>query len=137
MSAVGSRVAELPELVPARMLNEYAYCPRLFFLEWVDSLWASNADVAEGDRRHRRVDAAGGAAPLPDDGELKAARSVELSSERLGIVAKLDLLEGAGGVVTPVDTKKGHPAADGHALGGRRDPGLRAGAVAARARVHV
>ena len=22
---------EVPELVPARMLNEYAYCPRLFF----------------------------------------------------------------------------------------------------------
>lgn len=41
-------VTELPELVPARMLNEYAYCPRLFFLEWVDRLWASNADVAEG-----------------------------------------------------------------------------------------
>ena len=30
-------VTEVPELVPARMLNEYAYCPRLFFLEWVDS----------------------------------------------------------------------------------------------------
>jgi CRISP-associated protein Cas1 len=105
-------VTELPELVPARMLNEYAYCPRLFFLEWVDSLWASNADVAEGDRRHRRVDAGGGAAPLPEAGELKAARSVELSSARLGIVAKLDLVEGADGGVVPVDVKKGHPAAD-------------------------
>ncbi|HXP20921.1 MAG TPA: CRISPR-associated endonuclease Cas1 [Streptosporangiaceae bacterium] len=106
-------VTELPELVPARMLNEYAYCPRLFFLEWVDSLWASNADVAEGDRRHRRVDAGGGAAPLPDEGELKKARSVELSSEQLGIVAKLDLVEAADGGVVPVDVKKGHPAADG------------------------
>ena len=106
-------VTDLPELVPARMLNEYAYCPRLFFLEWVDSLWASNADVAEGDRRHRRTDAGGGAAPLPEDGEVKAARSVELASERLGIVAKLDLLEGADGGVIPVDLKKGHPAADG------------------------
>ena len=64
-------VADLPELVPARMLNEYAYCPRLFFLECVDSLWASNADVAEGDLRHRRADAGGGAAPLPDDGDVK------------------------------------------------------------------
>lgn len=27
-------IADVPELVPARMLNEYAYCPRLFFLEW-------------------------------------------------------------------------------------------------------
>ncbi len=106
-------LTELPELVPARMLNEYAYCPRLFFLEWVDSLWASNADVAEGDRRHRRADAGGGAAPLPDEGVVKAARSVELASERLGIVAKLDLLEGVDGGVIPVDLKKGRPGRDG------------------------
>lgn len=103
----------LPDLVPARMLNEYVYCPRLFFLEWVDSLWASNADVTEGLRRHRRVDAGGGAAPLPADGKLKAARSLELASERLGIVAKLDLVEGIDGMVVPVDIKKGRPRSDG------------------------
>ena len=79
-------VEEVPALVPARMLNEYAYCPRLFFLEWVDQLWAASADTAEGDRRHRRVDSGGGAVPLPSDGEVKTARSVELSSERLGII---------------------------------------------------
>ncbi len=106
-------LTELPDLVPARMLNEYAYCPRLFFLEWVDSLWASNADVAEGDRRHRRVDAGGGAVPLPDHGDVRVARSVELASERLGITAKLDVVEGVGGGVVPVDVKKGRPAADG------------------------
>lgn len=109
-------LTEIPDLVPARMLNEYAYCPRLFFLEWVDSLWASNADVAEGDRRHRRVDAGGGAVPAPEDDALRKARSVELSSERLGITAKLDLVEAAGGgSVVPVDVKKGHPAPDGTA----------------------
>jgi CRISPR-associated protein Cas1 len=104
---------EVPELVPARMLNEYVYCPRLFFLEWVDRLFASSADVAEGERRHRRVDAGGGSAPLPGEGELAAARSVELASERLGITARLDLLEGVDGGVVPVDTKKGHPRPDG------------------------
>jgi CRISPR-associated protein Cas1 len=104
---------EVPELVPARMLNEYAYCPRLFFLEWVDQLWAPSSDTAEGDRRHRRVDAGGGAVPLPSGGEVKAARSVELSSERLGIIAQLDLVEGEDGGVVPVDTKKGAPARDG------------------------
>jgi CRISP-associated protein Cas1 len=106
-------VTEMPELVPARMINEFAYCPRLFFLEWVDQLWASSSDTAEGDRLHGRVDAGGGAVPLPSEGEVKAARSVELSSERLGITAKLDLLEGADGGVVPVDTKKGRPARDG------------------------
>jgi CRISP-associated protein Cas1 len=108
-------LTEMPEMVPARMLNEYAYCPRLFFLEWVDSLWASNADVAEGDRRHRRADGGGGAAPLPDEGQVKEARSVELASERLGITAKLDLLEGEGGGVVPVDLKKGRPGTGGTA----------------------
>lgn len=105
----------LPDLLPARMINEYVYCPRLFFLEWVDSLWASNADVAEGLRRHRRVDSGGGAAPLPNEGVLIAARSLELASERLGITAKLDLVEGDGGAVIPVDTKKGRPTVEGTA----------------------
>src|SRR5690606_6338752 len=103
----------LPELVPARMLNEFVYCPRLFFLEWVDQLWAANADVAEGQRRHRRVDAGGGAAPLPDEGELKVARSLELASADLGISARLDLVEAADGGVVPVDTKQGRPQRDG------------------------
>lgn len=106
-------LAEVPELIPARMLNEYAYCPRLFFLEWVDQLWADSADTAEGDWQHRRVDAGGGAAPLPAEGAVKQARSVELASERLGITAKLDLLESAGRGVVPVDTKKGHPKPGG------------------------
>jgi len=108
-------LTEVPELVPARMLNEYAYCPRLFFLEWVDQLWANSADTAEGDWQHRRVDAGGGAAPLPEEGVLKQARSLELASERLGITAKLDLVEAAEGGVVPVDTKKGHPGRDGGA----------------------
>ena len=96
------------------MLNEYVYCPRLFFLEWVDALWADNADVAEGNRRHRRVDEGGGAAPLPEDGQLRAARSLDLASERLGLTAKLDVVESAeDGSVIPVDTKKGHPKPDG------------------------
>jgi hypothetical protein len=68
---------------------------------------------AEDARQHRRVDAGGGAVPLPSVGEVKAARSVELSSERLGIIAQLDLLEGEDGGVVPVDTKKGRPARDG------------------------
>jgi CRISPR-associated protein Cas1 len=106
--------ADMPDLVPARMLNELVFCPRLYFLEWVDRSWAANADTAEGDWQHRRVDGGGGAVPLPGEGEVKAARSVELASERLGITAKLDLLEGDGdGKVVPVDTKKGRPNRDG------------------------
>lgn len=98
---------DVPELVPARMVNEFTYCPRLFFLEWVQARWAGNDDTADGQYVHRYVDGGGGAAPLPEEGDLLAARSVSLSSERLGLVAKVDLVEGSGGVVRPIERKRG------------------------------
>lgn len=97
----------VPELVPARMVNEFAYCPRLFHLEWVQSRWASNDETDEGGYAHRAVDRQGGAAPLPEDGELRRARSVAVSSDRLGLTAVIDVVEGVDGAVRPVDTKKG------------------------------
>lgn len=100
---------DVPELVPARMVNEYAYCPRLFYLEWVQQEFADNLDTAEGRAHHRRVDQPEGRAPLPEEGELRVARSVQLSSEELGLVAKVDLIEGEAGAVRPVDTKRGEP----------------------------
>ncbi len=45
--------APVPELVPARMVNEFSYCPRLFFLEWVQSRFEDNDDTAEGRYVHR------------------------------------------------------------------------------------
>ena len=101
--------AETP-LVPVRMVNEWIYCPRLAFLEWVDGEWADTADTEEGRRAHVRVDTGGGKLPAPADIESRpdfVARSVTLASERLGIIAKIDLVDGNDGTVTPVDTKKG------------------------------
>lgn len=107
---VGGSGSGVPDLVPARMVNEFAYCPRLFFLEWVQARFVDNADTVEGRYRHRVVDQTRGAAPLPEDGEVVAARSVLLSSDALGLVARVDLIEGgANGMVTPVDTKRGRP----------------------------
>ena len=42
----------LPEYLPARMVNEYTYCPRLFFYEWVEGLFAHSADTLEGRHDH-------------------------------------------------------------------------------------
>ena len=101
--------AETP-LVPVRMVNEFVYCPRLAFLEWVDGEWADSGDTEEGRRAHVRLDAGGGRLPSPEAAEEQpdfAARAVTLASERLGIIAKMDLIEGEDGTVTPVDTKKG------------------------------
>lgn len=101
------------DLLPARMVNEFVYCPRLFYLEWVEARFADNDDTRLGQQVHRKVDVESGAAPLPEDGELRRARSVTLSSERLRVIAKLDVVEGEGGSVVPVDYKKGSPQSDG------------------------
>lgn len=106
MEAIGAGV---PELVPARMVNEFAYCQRLFFLEWVQARWADNLDTDEGRYVHRRVDRPQGSAPLVDEGEVIRASSVTLSSLDLGMVARVDVLEGHGNNVRPVDTKRGRP----------------------------
>lgn len=99
----------VPPLVPARMVNEFTYCQRLFFLEWVQARFADNADTVEGRYEHRAVDRPTGSAPLPGDGDVVRARSVLLSSPRLGLVARADVIEGESGVVRPVDVKHGSP----------------------------
>ncbi|MFZ5484071.1 MAG: CRISPR-associated endonuclease Cas4g/Cas1g [Pseudomonadota bacterium] len=95
-------------LIPVRMVNEYVYCPRLAYLMWVQAEWADSADTVEGRIKHKTVDAGGGNLPeAPEEGERVHARSVTLSSLALGITAKLDLVEGEGTYVSPVDYKRG------------------------------
>ena len=91
------------------MVNEFVYCPRLFYYEWVEGVFAHSADTIEGAHAHARVDDREDALPPPDDDAPVAARSVTLSSERHGVIAKIDLVEGDGASVTPVDYKKGAP----------------------------
>jgi CRISPR-associated endonuclease Cas1/CRISPR-associated protein Cas4 len=98
-------------LVPARMVNEWVYCPRLAVLEWGHGEWAGNADTASGRRTHRAT--ADGPAPalpspeaLSDDKVLKTRRLL-LASEKLGLTAEIDVLEAEDGMVVPVDIKTG------------------------------
>ncbi len=97
------------ELVPVRMVNEWVYCPRLAYLEWVEGEWADSGDTAEGRRSHQRVDAGGGNLPAPEDADedFRRARGVTMSSQRLGIIAKMDVVDMEDGVAMPVDFKKG------------------------------
>jgi len=102
---------EPPDYLPARMLNEYVYCPRLFYYEWVDGLFEESADTVEGKLQHKRVDEGKGELPLPEQmpEELVKTRSVLLSSDRYRLIARIDLIEAAGGKVTPIDYKHGAP----------------------------
>jgi CRISPR-associated protein Cas1 len=166
---------ERAETIPARMLNEFVYCRRLFYYEFVEGVFVESADTLRGGAIHQRVDSGNGALPkakrkpkaeaphpglsqplsLPFDkpegesvgkesgaqegsppanvgGHAQEAepetihsRSVQMGSERLGVIAKMDLVEvraapakvaddGTGDLFTalevcPVDYKAGAP----------------------------
>lgn len=104
------------------MLNEYAYCPRLFHLMHVEGRWEDNRFTEEGREVHRRVDRLDHVLPDPstkDDGAEGAAaeedgderptvsRSVSLGSDVLGLTAKLDLVATDEDEAVPVETKRG------------------------------
>lgn len=174
----------MDDYLPARMINEFVYCPRLFYLMHVEGQFAQSHDTIDGQIVHARVDsgrgglaaATGGGGLIPDadiddapvappappkkqkrkakvqaatlfgtdesdadesdaeeerlqepdsdsqgeqadeDEELDGAgnqtihaRSVMLSSDELGVIAKMDLIQANGDDVTPVDYKRGSP----------------------------
>ncbi len=133
------------DFLRARMLNEFVYCPRLFYYEQVEGVFVSNADTERGSAIHEKVDRGKGSLPkakkkseagtpacpsdptgksacftdrdadtpvctetretdladlkthAPEENEPKEetihSRSAMLSSTRLGVVAKMDLVE--------------------------------------------
>ena len=154
------------EPMRARMLNEFVYCPRLFYYEQVEGVFVENADTARGSAIHEKVDRGKGAllrakkkagaegddpgaesratvstsasepggdaadaenGAATDDAEPPMetihSRSAMLSSSRLDVVAKMDLIEvkvkarseddffavREAQSVTPVDYKAGAP----------------------------
>jgi CRISPR-associated protein Cas1 len=134
-----------PQQIPARMLNEFVYCQRLFYYEFVEGVFVESVDTLRGGAIHKRVDSGNGSLPKakkktdadkskreekPAEVELAIqtetkdaepeiihSRSVQMGSERLGVVAKMDLVETKAGKVDmftalevcPVDYKAGAP----------------------------
>src|SRR6204780_296611 len=142
-----SRHESEPQQIPARMLNEFVYCQRLFYYEFVEGVFVESVDTLRGGAIHKRVDSGSGtlpkakrksdadkpkaeegttaaAEPASKESETKNAepetihsRSVQMGSERLGVVAKMDLVETktekddlfTALEVCPVDYKAGAP----------------------------
>ncbi|HUD45919.1 MAG TPA: CRISPR-associated endonuclease Cas1 [Candidatus Baltobacteraceae bacterium] len=139
-----SRQETEPQQIPARMLNEFVYCQRLFYYEFVEGVFVESVDTLRGEAIHKRVDSGNGALPAakkkskkttqdepPETVDATAqepeaqnagpetihSRSVQMGSERLGVVAKMDLVESKTGKddlltaleVCPVDYKAGAP----------------------------
>lgn len=96
--------------MPVRRLHNFVYCPRLFYLQWVEGVFVPNEDTVIGSAVHGRVDEPSKLRDelLADSGG--SLRSVALSSERLGLTGIADLVEqDADGIRRLVDYKKGSP----------------------------
>jgi CRISPR-associated protein Cas1 len=106
------------------MLNEFAYCPRLAYLEWVQGEFADNLETIQGRFAHRRVDRAdrkdlpeekGGRGKAEGGGEdIEVAevetfhsRSLMLSAPEEGLIARMDVVDISAGEAVPVDYKRG------------------------------
>ena len=95
----------IPDLIPASMLAAFAYCPRLCYLQWVQGEFQDSAELADGRFAHRWVDAEQD--EVPEDFQPFHARSVSLTAPQAGVCCRIDLLEGDGSQVTPVEYKRG------------------------------
>lgn len=113
--------------IPIRMLNEYVYCPRLFYLMHVEGLMEASADVWQGRYRHAerdkvterksrrtmvtKADQGTEHEANADDPGLpepwRQSTALSLGSEALGLVGKLDTVLVSGTTAIPVELKKG------------------------------
>jgi CRISP-associated protein Cas1 len=91
-----------PQPLTARMLNEFVYCPRLFYYEHVEGVFVHNPDTLRGTAAHQRVDSGSGSLPPSTEEAAKQAseeaihsRSVMLGSAKYSVICKMDLVETA------------------------------------------
>ncbi|HZT80072.1 MAG TPA: type I-MYXAN CRISPR-associated endonuclease Cas1 [Gemmataceae bacterium] len=83
-------------------LHALAYCPRLFYLEEVEEIRVADAAVFAGRELHAALAA-------DEDGE---SVSLELRSDALGLVGKVDCVRRRDGSYLPYEHKRGQPRRD-------------------------
>lgn len=96
-------------LLPVRRLHNFVYCPRLFYFQWVENVFVENADTVAGSSIHRKVDVPSKIREKMPEALPEGAtfRSLMLSSESLGLVGVIDLVESTENGLELIDYKKG------------------------------
>ena len=99
------------EYMPVRYLNEYVYCPRLGYLEWVEAEFQDNYYTLDGSLKHRRVDEESDSRKhepeVLEEGAKIHQRAVHLASDTLRLTGRVDVLESDGEALSPVEYKRG------------------------------
>jgi len=88
-------------------LHALAYCERLFYLEEVEEIRVADARVYAGRTLHAEIN-------QDEEERLGEWVSMELSSERIGLIGKVDSLRRRDGVLLPYEHKRGRPRREGN-----------------------
>lgn len=90
-------------LLPISMLAEYFYCPRNFYLRYVEGREETDARMELGktkeEKRKERK-------RIVRDGKIQE-QNIQVASEKLGIIGIIDTLETDGDLIYPVEYKSG------------------------------
>lgn len=131
--AAGEANPSQPDTVepPVRVmaLHALAYCERLFYLEEVEEIRVADNAVYAGRTLHEEL-----AQADEDRGELT---TLELSSETLGLVGKLDALRRRDGSLIPYEHKRGRPRREGKVVTAWPSDALQVSAYAMLLEEHV
>ncbi len=93
-----------PDSLPISSLNALEYCPRRFYYQFVQADMLINEFVLEGTLAHRRAHQPGMRATV--EGAMQTTR-LYLYSETLHLSGFADVVEEQGGVLIPVEYKRG------------------------------
>ncbi len=91
--------AEDEPLLRVMALHALLYCERLFYLEEVEEIRVADAAVYAGRRLHDQI--------LPEEGETRERRSLEISSPQWGIFGKVDAVRKRDGAWVVYEHKRG------------------------------
>ncbi|MFB3764594.1 MAG: CRISPR-associated endonuclease Cas1 [Methanotrichaceae archaeon] len=83
-----------PELIPASMIGEFAYCPRQCYIRRTEGEFVECEDTADDKPSEER------SKPI-------ATRPAYLTGTKLGVICRLNLMEQEGRSIVPVEFKKG------------------------------
>jgi CRISPR-associated exonuclease Cas4 len=97
----------MDDLIPISALQHYAFCPRQCAYIHIERIWQENYLTALGNQLHDRVHSN----EAETRGNVRTERGVQVRSEMLGIIGKLDLLEIKQNPfqLVPVEYKRGKP----------------------------
>ncbi|WP_244527506.1 CRISPR-associated protein Cas4 [Lihuaxuella thermophila] len=93
-------------MVEGHAINTYVFCPRRCYYEYVEKVFYHNVYTIHGKLLHEHVDQSG----REKRGERHLYRSLYLSSERLGLTLRCDLVEEDQGNLYPVEYKRSRQA---------------------------